>query len=182
MAGRCGSAIVRGRYFCRTGDWRVYYTDLGLAHRSRLSRFLRRDAVLRSAGGRVRRRAPVGEPATALAGRGRPTAGADAAGAAPAQHPHRAGARTRARAGTRWFWFWVLTGVPLGLGQIWWLARERPWYPADQPSPDASGRDQRDRYYVGLLIGIATSIAASVLLYGLRHLLGDWYVPHDAGN
>ncbi|MEU5948606.1 hypothetical protein ABZ793_24030 [Micromonospora sp. NPDC047465] len=84
--------------------------------------------------------------------------------------------------GTRWFWFWLLTGVPLGLGLIWWLARERPWYPTDPPPPDPSGRDPRDRWYVGVLIGIATSITVSVLLYGLRRVLGDWYVPHDAGN
>lgn len=84
--------------------------------------------------------------------------------------------------GTRWFWFWVLTGVPLGLGLFWWLTRERPWYPADSPPPHPTGRDPRERWYVGLLIGIATSIAASVVLYGLRQVLGDWYVPHDAGN
>ncbi|MFC5927949.1 hypothetical protein [Micromonospora vulcania] len=84
--------------------------------------------------------------------------------------------------GTRWFWFWVLTGAPLGLGLIWWLARERPWHPAVTPPPDSNGRDPRDRWYVGLLIAIATSIAASILLYGLRQALGDWYVPPDAAN
>ncbi|WP_431947550.1 hypothetical protein [Micromonospora marina] len=84
--------------------------------------------------------------------------------------------------GTRWFWFWVLTGVPFGLGLIWWLARERPWYPADHRPPDASGRDQRERWYIGLLIGIASSIAVSGLLYGLRHVLGTWYVPQGAGT
>ncbi|MEV0155466.1 hypothetical protein AB0H57_17230 [Micromonospora sp. NPDC050686] len=84
--------------------------------------------------------------------------------------------------GTRWFWFWLLTGVPLGLGLLWWLARERPWRPADTPPPDPTGRDPRERWYVGLLIGIATSIAASVLFYGLRQALGDWYVPIDAGH
>ncbi|RKN53129.1 hypothetical protein D7193_25455 [Micromonospora costi] len=84
--------------------------------------------------------------------------------------------------GTRWFWFWVLTGVPLGLGVIWWLARERPWYPAESPPPGPTGRDPRERWYVGLLIGIATSIVASLLLYGLRRVLGEGYVPQGAGS
>ncbi|RKN19943.1 hypothetical protein D7147_13580 [Micromonospora musae] len=84
--------------------------------------------------------------------------------------------------GTRWFWFWVLTGVPFGLGLIWWLGRERPWHPAEPAPPTAVGRDPRDRWYAGLLIGIATSIAASLLLYGLRQVFGEWYVPHDAGS
>ncbi|WP_410813948.1 hypothetical protein [Micromonospora sp. 067-2] len=84
--------------------------------------------------------------------------------------------------GNRWFWFWVLSGVPLGLGLIWWLARERPWHPAVTPPPDPAGRDPRSRGYEGLLIAIATSIAASILLFGLRQALGDWYVPYDAGN
>ncbi|MEV4808286.1 hypothetical protein [Micromonospora avicenniae] len=84
--------------------------------------------------------------------------------------------------GTRWFWFWALTGVPFGLGLIWWLARERPWHPAEPPPPNPVGRDTRHRWYVGLLVGVATSIAASVLLYGLRQVLGDGYVPHGAGG
>ncbi|MEU1755797.1 hypothetical protein ABZ436_24495 [Micromonospora matsumotoense] len=84
--------------------------------------------------------------------------------------------------GTRWFWFWVLTGVPLGLGLIWWLARERPWHPAAGRPPEPAGRDPRNRWYVGLLVAIAASIVASILLYGLRHVLGDRYVPFDAGT
>ncbi|MEU1606681.1 hypothetical protein [Micromonospora matsumotoense] len=84
--------------------------------------------------------------------------------------------------GTRWFWFWVLTGMPLGLGLTWWLARERPWHTAVGRPPEPTGRDPRDRWYVGLLVAIAASIVASILLYGLRHVLGDRYVPFDGGT
>ncbi|WP_141714786.1 hypothetical protein [Micromonospora mirobrigensis] len=84
--------------------------------------------------------------------------------------------------GTRWCWLWVLTGVPFGLGLLWWLARERPWSPAEPPAPDPSGRDPRDRWYVGLLAGIATSIVVSLAMYGLRQVFGEWLVPPGAGS
>ncbi|MFF5173348.1 hypothetical protein ACFY3U_12000 [Micromonospora sp. NPDC000089] len=84
--------------------------------------------------------------------------------------------------GTRWFWFWVLTGGPLGLGVLWWLARERPWTAAQPPPPTPNGREPRDRWYVGLLGAVAASLVASLLLYGLRQLVGDGLVPPAAGS
>ncbi|WP_444951144.1 hypothetical protein [Micromonospora ureilytica] len=40
----------------------------------------------------------------------------------------------------------------------------------------------RNRWYLVLLIAIATSIAAGFLLSGLRHILFDWYVLLNAGH
>ena len=73
--------------------------------------------------------------------------------------------------GTRWHWFWI-GFVPFGLGLLYWLARERPWVkePAEPP------RKRRDGF-TGFLAQLALNIVASLLLIGLRGLLGDTVVP-----
>jgi hypothetical protein len=60
--------------------------------------------------------------------------------------------------GTRWFWFWLVSGVPLGLGLLWWLARERPW------SSRATVRENRLRWWAGLGIGFLASVAIDLAL------------------
>jgi hypothetical protein len=84
--------------------------------------------------------------------------------------------------GTRWYWFWLVTGVPLGLGLLYWLATERPWADRTELPPSAAGsRDPRRRWYRGMAFAILASIACAVLIYGLGRLLGDGIVPHPGG-
>jgi hypothetical protein len=79
--------------------------------------------------------------------------------------------------GTRWFWFWVMTGVPLGLGFLYWLAAERPWSPRATPREGRPGRDNRRRWYFGIGVSIVASFGCAVLVYGLNELLGEMIVP-----
>jgi len=83
--------------------------------------------------------------------------------------------------GTRWYWFWLGAIVPFGLGLLFWLARERPWSATAQTPPDPAGTDRRRRWYAGIVLGIATGIVGSLLVYWLNRLLGDWFVPHRLG-
>jgi hypothetical protein len=73
--------------------------------------------------------------------------------------------------GTKWFWFWILTLLPMGLGLLWWLARERPW------ARDVTPREKRHRWYAGFgyafLVGFALTIAYALL----RGWLGDGIIP-----
>lgn len=73
--------------------------------------------------------------------------------------------------GTKWFWFWLVGVTPLGLGLLWWLARERPW------SPRAPVRETRMRWWAGIGLGIVATFALSLVLWGLHNLLGDAVVP-----
>lgn len=73
--------------------------------------------------------------------------------------------------GTKWFWFWVITGMPFGLGLLWWLARERPW------SSSARPRETPLRWYAGIGAAILGGLLAGVAVLGLRHLLGDAVIP-----
>jgi hypothetical protein len=79
--------------------------------------------------------------------------------------------------GTRWFWFWLVTAVPLGLGLLWWLARERPWSHRAEPRSGPPGRDNRLRWWAGLGIAVLAGFTVSLTLIGLRHLLGEDLVP-----
>ncbi|MFI7597373.1 hypothetical protein [Actinoplanes sp. NPDC049681] len=73
--------------------------------------------------------------------------------------------------GTKWFWFWILTLLPMGVGLLWWLARERPW------ARDVAPREKRHRWYAGIgysfLVGLVLSIAYALL----RGWLGDGIIP-----
>jgi hypothetical protein len=80
--------------------------------------------------------------------------------------------------GTRWCWFWLVSGAPLGLGLLYWLARERPWSATVVARRGTSGVDGRRRWYVGFIGGILASLAVSLLVYLLHDLLGDTLVPH----
>jgi hypothetical protein len=73
--------------------------------------------------------------------------------------------------GTKWFWFWFISGVPLGLGLFWWLARERPW------SPRSPGRAKRLNGWLGFGLGMLGTLVVSLAVWGLRHLFGDPLVP-----
>jgi hypothetical protein len=73
--------------------------------------------------------------------------------------------------GTRWFWFWLVSGVPFGLGALWWLARERPW------SSRAPVRDRRLKWWAGIGIGFVASLVIGLALMGLRRVVGDDVVP-----
>jgi hypothetical protein len=73
--------------------------------------------------------------------------------------------------GTKWFWFWLVAVVPLGLGLLWWLARERPW------SPRAPVRATRLKWWAGIGISIVAGLLLSLALAGLRGVLGDDVVP-----
>jgi hypothetical protein len=79
--------------------------------------------------------------------------------------------------GTRWYWFWVLTGVPLGLGLLFWLFRERPWSPAAETPTDRSGTARRRSGYTGFGISFLTALAGNVLLFALSRVVGDWIIP-----
>jgi hypothetical protein len=79
--------------------------------------------------------------------------------------------------GTRWFWFWVLTGVPLGLGLLFWLFRERPWSPAAETPMDRAGRVRRRSGYTGFGVGFLAALVANVLLFALSRVVGDWIIP-----
>ncbi|GAA3345179.1 hypothetical protein GCM10020358_51240 [Amorphoplanes nipponensis] len=79
--------------------------------------------------------------------------------------------------GTKWFWFWLVSGVPLGLGMLWWLARERPWRPRAEPRFGPPGRENRLRWWAGIGIGILAGFAVSLAVLGLRGLLGADLVP-----
>jgi hypothetical protein len=73
--------------------------------------------------------------------------------------------------GTKWFWFWFVPAAPLGLGLLWWLARERPW------SPRAPGREKRLTGWVGVGLGFLSGLAVSLLVWGLSSLFGDALLP-----
>lgn len=75
--------------------------------------------------------------------------------------------------GTRWFWFWLATGVPLGLGMLWWLARERPW------SSRAPVRPNRLKWWAGLGLSVLAGFAISLVLGALRGVLGESVVPNS---
>jgi hypothetical protein len=79
--------------------------------------------------------------------------------------------------GTKWFWFWLVSGVPLGLGLLWWLARERPWRPQTQPRFGPPGRDNRLKWWAGIGVSILLGFAISLALIGLRSVLGEDVVP-----
>ena len=79
--------------------------------------------------------------------------------------------------GTRWFWFWLVSGVPFGLGLLYWLARERPWSRTVVARVGPIGRDPRRRWYLGIGLAILTGIASSLLVYWLSRLLGAEIVP-----
>lgn len=82
--------------------------------------------------------------------------------------------------GTKWFWFWLVSGLPLGLGLLWWLARERPWSSRAAPRTGPAGEDRRLRWWVAFVTNILAGFAVSLLLLGLHSLLGDGVVPvHD---
>jgi len=80
--------------------------------------------------------------------------------------------------GTRWFWFWLVSGVPFGLGLLYWLARENPWSPNVKRPTGALGPAPRHRGYVGLAVALVTAVAGGLLVVGLNRLLGDGLVPH----
>ena len=73
--------------------------------------------------------------------------------------------------GTKWFWFWLATGVPLGLGLLWWLARERPW------SHRATVREKRLNGWTGFGLGLLGTLVVGLAVWGLRALFGDALVP-----
>lgn len=75
--------------------------------------------------------------------------------------------------GTRWFWFWLATGVPLGLGMLWWLARERPW------SSRAPVRPNRLKWWAGPGLSVLAGFAISLVLWALRGVLGESVVPNS---
>jgi hypothetical protein len=79
--------------------------------------------------------------------------------------------------GTKWFWFWLVSGVPLGLGLLWWLARERPWRPHAEPRFGPLDRDNRLKWWAGIGVSILLGFAVSLALLGLRSVLGETAVP-----
>ena len=79
--------------------------------------------------------------------------------------------------GTRWFWFWLVYIAPLGLGLLFWLARDHPWSHSTAPAASSGGAKQRDRGILGLGIGLLATILVSVLLAVLHAVLGDRWVP-----
>jgi hypothetical protein len=81
--------------------------------------------------------------------------------------------------GTKWFWFWLVGGVPLGLGLLWWLARERPWRPQTPPRFGPPGRDNRLKWWAGIGVAILTGFGVSLALIGLRSLFGDALVAQS---
>jgi hypothetical protein len=83
--------------------------------------------------------------------------------------------------GTRWFWFWVTFTAPQGLGLVFWLLRDRPWWRSAQLVRTADGKERRDRGLLGLLIGVLASFLISALVMVLNTALGDWWVP-SAGS
>ncbi|HEX8626831.1 MAG TPA: hypothetical protein VF755_01510 [Catenuloplanes sp.] len=83
--------------------------------------------------------------------------------------------------GTRWFWFWLVSGVPYGLGLLFWLARERPWARAVPPAAAAGRPRRRLSGLLGFCYGILASILVSIGLLILHGLLGDRWVPSPDG-
>ncbi len=79
--------------------------------------------------------------------------------------------------GTKWFWFWLVAGVPLGLGLLWWLARERPWSSRAEPRVSPLGEDRPLKWWAGIGISIIAGLAISLALAGLRGSLGEVVVP-----
>jgi len=79
--------------------------------------------------------------------------------------------------GTRWFWFCLVYLTPLGLGLLFWLARDRPWSRAAAPAIVPGGVGRRDRGVLGFGIGILATFLISVLLLILHGTLGDRWVP-----
>jgi hypothetical protein len=79
--------------------------------------------------------------------------------------------------GTKWFWFWLVSGVPLGLGLLWWLARERPWSPRAEPRTDALGEPRPLKWWAGMGIAILAGFGVSLAVMGLRSVLGESWVP-----
>ncbi|WP_091445292.1 hypothetical protein [Micromonospora yangpuensis] len=83
--------------------------------------------------------------------------------------------------GTRWFWFWLF-GLSMGLGVLYWLAREHPWRvaarrPTGPVGTDPPGTDPRRRWYLGLAVAIVGSLAVSLLVFSLQRVLGEQLVP-----
>ena len=74
--------------------------------------------------------------------------------------------------GTRWFWFWVVVITPYALGLLFWVLRDRPWAPAELPA----GKE-RDGGVLGVVAGLLSSFVITVLLLGLRWVLGGRWVP-----
>ncbi|GIJ81209.1 hypothetical protein SAMN05443287_10915 [Micromonospora phaseoli] len=84
--------------------------------------------------------------------------------------------------GTRWFWFWLVCLVPLGLGLLWWLAREHPWSRAASPPATPAGPRAPDRGPLGFALGLLATLLISLLVLALGQILGDQWVPRmDAG-
>lgn len=79
--------------------------------------------------------------------------------------------------GTRWFWFWLVTMAPLGLGMLFWMARDRPWSRTTAPAPALGGTERRDRGLLGFGIGLLATFLIGILLLLLHEALGDWWVP-----
>ena len=79
--------------------------------------------------------------------------------------------------GTRWFWFCLVYLTPLGLGLLFWLARDRPWSRAAAPAIVPGGVGRRDRGVLGFGIGILAMFLISLLLLILHGALGDRWVP-----
>jgi hypothetical protein len=79
--------------------------------------------------------------------------------------------------GTRWFWYWLVSTVPLGLGLLYWLGRERPWSSTATTPDGPPGKENRHRWYVGLGCGFVTTIVFGLVLLGLNRLVGDWLFP-----
>lgn len=79
--------------------------------------------------------------------------------------------------GTRWFWFCLVSLAPLGLGLLFWLARDRPWSRSAAPPPLPGDAERRDRGMLGVIIGIVAMILTSILLVMLHGALGDRWIP-----
>ncbi|WP_223256764.1 hypothetical protein [Micromonospora endophytica] len=80
--------------------------------------------------------------------------------------------------GTRWFWFWLVSGVPYGLGLLFWLAREHPWSgTAAATATTSGGPRERDRGLLGFAIGAVAAILLSLVSLALHEVLGDRWIP-----
>jgi hypothetical protein len=79
--------------------------------------------------------------------------------------------------GTRWFWFWLVCTAPYGLGLLFWTVRDRPWTRAEPPVPEGGRTPRRDRGFLGLCIGVLSTMVISLLLFALNAVLGDRWIP-----
>jgi hypothetical protein len=101
------------------------------------------------------------------------------------------------RYGTRWYWFWT-SMIPLGLGVLVWLRRERPWLPvaeedahadadadseadseadSDEDGGAATGAARRRTGWRGLLQVIALGLLIGIAWIGANALFGSDLVP-----